>query len=122
MSQVKCFTFFSVPLTFYIVVRFQVSTPAELPAVTLTPKQETPKIPKFTPPSTTLKPLSSGEPPVVAAARSDSQVSCVAVESAVDDGDEELDQLLGLQKPVSSVADQSVSGACQESAPSEKGG
>lgn len=111
----------SVPLTFFIVLIFQVSTPVELPAVTLIPKQETPKTPKFTPPPTTFKSLSTTQTPIAAAMVSDSQGSCVAAETAADDGDEELDQLLGLQKPVSGAADQSVSGACKEGAPSEKG-
>lgn len=76
---------------------FQVSTPAELPAVSLTPKPEVPKTNPFTPPSAAFKaPDTHQNPPTAAAEASDIKVSSVE-----DDGDEELDQLLSLQKPVS---------------------
>ncbi|KAA8583019.1 hypothetical protein FQN60_015565, partial [Etheostoma spectabile] len=106
----------------------QVSTPVELPTVTIAPKPEVPKpevpkpevpkpevpkpeVPKpapFTPPSAPLIiPSTNQRVPVVPnpASGSDSQVSSsAAAPPEDDDGDEELDQLLGLQKPVSGVS------------------
>lgn len=106
-------------------ILFQVSTPVELPTVTLAPKQEMPKTSTFTPPSAALKVLSNDQKAPVAAnpaSVSDSQVSSSAAELPVDDVDEELDQLLSLQKPVLVVSGKpSVSVADEESAVPEKG-
>lgn len=99
----------------------QVSTPVELPTMTLAPKQEIPKTATFTPPSATLKVLSTNQKVPVASipvSGSDSRVSVSAAEPQVDDVDEELDQLLGLEKPVS--GDQSVSVADEKSDGPEK--
>lgn len=77
---------------------FQVSTPVELPTVTIVPKQEVPKASTLPPPVAVKVPVATNPVP-----RSDSQVSSNAAAAAalpVDDGDEELDQLLSLQKPV----------------------
>ncbi|CAI5684162.1 unnamed protein product [Oreochromis niloticus] len=104
----------------------QVSAPAELPSMTLAPKQEVPKMSKFTPPSASSKSLSiSQKVPVDAnpVGGSGSQLSSLAAaaETMVDDADEELDKLLNLQKPVSGDAgNQPVSGAEMESAVTEK--
>ncbi|KAK5879823.1 hypothetical protein CesoFtcFv8_022903 [Champsocephalus esox] len=87
-------------------LQFQVSTPVEMPTMTFTHKQEVPKMSAFTPPSAALKvPCSHQKVPVAThpATASHSQVPSLAE----DEGDEELDQLLGLQKPVS--GNQSVS-------------
>ncbi|XP_067337192.1 cell death regulator Aven isoform X2 [Channa argus] len=93
----------------------QVSTPVELPAMTLTPKQEIPKS-SFAP-SAKLQGLSTnGKVTVSLKPVSGSK----AAEPPVDDGDEELDQLLSLQKPVSSdlenqsAADVVPQEACEE--------
>ncbi|XP_041830972.1 cell death regulator Aven isoform X2 [Melanotaenia boesemani] len=87
----------------------QVSTPAELPVVTLTPKQEVPQASKFTPSSTAFRNPGTN------------QKIPIAAEPLVDDGDEELDQLLSLQKPDSDDAGmQPISGADEESAASER--
>uniref|UniRef100_A0AAQ4QV25 Apoptosis, caspase activation inhibitor n=1 Tax=Gasterosteus aculeatus aculeatus TaxID=481459 RepID=A0AAQ4QV25_GASAC len=67
----------------------QISTPLELPGLTLPVKQAMAKTATFTLPSAALKIVSSSDPPV----------SSSAAEPPVDD-DEELDQLLSLQKPV----------------------
>ncbi|XP_029902390.1 cell death regulator Aven [Myripristis murdjan] len=100
----------------------QVSTPVELPAMTVAPKQDIVKMAVFTPPPP--KGLSSGQggssatKPVLG---TDPQVSLRAAEPAVDDADEELDQLLSLQKPVSDVSgSQSVSVTDEESAVTDK--
>ncbi|XP_074471891.1 cell death regulator Aven [Sebastes fasciatus] len=98
----------------------QVSTPVELPAMTLAPKQEKPKTATFTPPSAALKNLSTDQKVPVAtnpASGSDSQVSLSTTEPPVGDdgGDEELDQLLNLQTPVTDVSgNQSISVAGDE--------
>lgn len=76
----------------------QVSTPVELPAVSLAPKQE---VPKFPPPSAAFKGLSTSQKPAVGL---NSQVSSVAVKPEEEEDDEELDELLGLQKPGSDDA------------------
>ncbi|TDH00612.1 hypothetical protein EPR50_G00190230 [Perca flavescens] len=99
----------------------QVSTPVELPTMAIAPKQEVPKTATFTPPSAPFKVLSTNQKVPTAsnpASGSDSPVSSSAAEPPVDeDGDEELDLLLGLQKPVSGVSgNQSVSVADEESA------
>ncbi|XP_034756960.1 cell death regulator Aven isoform X2 [Etheostoma cragini] len=105
----------------------QVSTPVELPTMTIAPKQEVPKPAPFTPlsapfiiPSTNQKVAVPSNP----ASGSDSQVSSSAAEPALDDdGDEELDQLLGLQKPVSGVSgNQLVSVAAEQRAVPENAG
>ncbi|XP_014863972.1 PREDICTED: cell death regulator Aven isoform X1 [Poecilia mexicana] len=80
----------------------QVSAPAELPAVSLTPKQE---VPKFPPLSAAFKGLGTGQKPAVGL---NSQVSSVAVKPE-EEGDEELDELLGLQKPGSDDAGHQLS-------------
>lgn len=67
----------------------QVSAPVALPTVTAAPKQEV--IKTFTPPPATSKGLRTVAP------SADSQVSSNAV-VAPDDGEEELDRLLGLGK------------------------
>ncbi|XP_063757745.1 cell death regulator Aven isoform X2 [Eleginops maclovinus] len=77
----------------------QVSTPVELPTMTLPHKKEIPRISTFTPPPAALKvPCSDQKVPVATnpATGSHSQVPSLVE----DDGDEELDQLLSLQKPV----------------------
>uniref|UniRef100_A0A3Q4GFW9 Apoptosis, caspase activation inhibitor n=1 Tax=Neolamprologus brichardi TaxID=32507 RepID=A0A3Q4GFW9_NEOBR len=84
----------------------QVSAPVELPSMTLAPKQEVPKMSKFTPPSTASKSLSiSQKVPVdanpVGGSGSQLSSSAAATETLVDDADEELDKLLNLQKPAS---------------------
>ncbi|XP_037305742.2 cell death regulator Aven [Pungitius pungitius] len=85
----------------------QISTPLELPSVTLPVKQETAKTATFTLPSAALKIASSSNPPV----------SSSAAEPPVDD-DEELDQLLSLQKPVwDESGSQSVSVADESAVP-----
>ncbi|XP_047430402.1 cell death regulator Aven [Mugil cephalus] len=107
----------------------QVSTPVELPSVTLVPKQEVPKTSKIVPPPASFKSLSTNQNAPVAAGgspvRSEPQVSPGAAAAAVppvDDGDDELDQLLSLQKPVSGVTgSQSVVGVEEErDAPQEE--
>uniref|UniRef100_A0A1A7W728 Apoptosis, caspase activation inhibitor n=1 Tax=Iconisemion striatum TaxID=60296 RepID=A0A1A7W728_9TELE len=88
----------------------QVSAPADLPAFSLAPKQEVPKTTSFTPPSTAFRGLSTTEKP--SAKLSGSLVSSVAAD---EDDDEELDQLLCLQNPVSDVeGHQPVCGPGQE--------
>ncbi|XP_044025225.1 cell death regulator Aven [Siniperca chuatsi] len=95
----------------------QVSTPVELPSMTLTPKQEMPKV--STPPSVALKVLSTSQKAPVAT--NPALVSSSAAEPLVDDVDEELDQLLSLQKPVLDVSgNQSVSVADGRSAVPQK--
>lgn len=96
----------------------QVSTPAELPTMPLAPKPEVPKASRFTPPITAFKNLSTDQtvPEVWSpAAGSGSQVSS---EDAA--ADEELEQLLSLQKPLSHDArDQTDSSAVQDDAAPE---
>ncbi|XP_022593696.1 cell death regulator Aven [Seriola dumerili] len=78
----------------------QVLTPVELPTVSPAPKQEMSKTSTFTPPSTTFKGLSINQKvPVATNPVSTSNASKLPE----DDGDEELDQLLSLEKPVSGV-------------------
>ncbi|XP_040919970.1 cell death regulator Aven [Toxotes jaculatrix] len=103
----------------------QVLTPVELPTMNPAPKQEIPKMSTFSPPSTALKGLSTNQKVSMAAnpvSSSKSQVSSNAAEPPVDDdGDEELDQLLGLQKPVSGVlGNQSASVTEEEDVGPEK--
>ncbi|XP_028252879.1 cell death regulator Aven [Parambassis ranga] len=90
----------------------QVSTPAELPAVTLAPKQEVPKDTKFPPLSSVFKNLSTNQK-VPVTAHTVSRVSAAA-EPLEDEGDEELDKLLNLQKPVSAGADEDEDRAVPE--------
>lgn len=75
----------------------QVLTPVQLPTMTLATKQEISKTTTFTPPSALKVPVDKN--PV-----SDSQVSLRPAEPPADDVDEELDQLLSLQKPVLGVS------------------
>ncbi|XP_068433848.1 cell death regulator Aven [Clinocottus analis] len=101
----------------------QISTPVELPTLTLTLKQAMPKATSITPPAALKTVIADQKVPVAAnpASSSDSPVSSSAAEPPVDDDDdddeEELDQLLTLQKPVWDVSgSQSVSVADEESA------
>ncbi|XP_035533977.1 cell death regulator Aven [Morone saxatilis] len=102
----------------------QVSTPVELPSMTLAPKQEISKTATLTPPPAALKDLNTNQKVPAApkpALVPDSQVSSSAAEPPVDDDDEELDQLLSLQKPVLGVSgSQCDSVADEESAVPEK--
>uniref|UniRef100_A0A3Q3RCD5 Apoptosis, caspase activation inhibitor n=1 Tax=Monopterus albus TaxID=43700 RepID=A0A3Q3RCD5_MONAL len=90
----------------------QVLTPVELPTMTLAPKQEMPKTSTFISPSTTSKSFGTTQKvpvPPNPVSGSVSQASSNTADLPADDGDEELDQLLSLQKPDSSVLhDQSV--------------
>ncbi|XP_034554953.1 cell death regulator Aven isoform X1 [Notolabrus celidotus] len=102
----------------------QVSTPVELPSVTLSLKPEMPKVSTFTPPSAALKVLSTNQEVTVAtnpASGTGSKVSSnTAQPKPEDDGDEELDQLLSLQKPVQVVSgNQPVSVSEERAAPEE---
>ncbi len=88
---------------------FQVSTPVELPTLTLTPKQEMLKTASSTPPCTAPEVLSSNQKASMqtdTASVSGSQVSSSTAESLSvhDEDDEELEQLLSLQKPVGGVS------------------
>nr|XP_020483841.1 cell death regulator Aven [Labrus bergylta] len=103
----------------------QVSTPVELPAVTITPKQETPKAATVPPSSAAFKVLSTNQKVTAAtnpASGPGSKVSSDAAEPLqVDDADEELDQLLSLQKPVEVVPEkQTVCVEDEERAAPEK--
>ncbi|KAM6992154.1 cell death regulator Aven isoform 2-T2 [Tautogolabrus adspersus] len=80
-----------------------VSTPVELPTVTIAQKQETPKA--TIPPSSAALKVRSTNQKVTAATNPASGSGCKVSSNAakppqVDDADEELDQLLSLQKPV----------------------
>nr|XP_020459539.1 cell death regulator Aven [Monopterus albus]XP_020459540.1 cell death regulator Aven [Monopterus albus] len=101
----------------------QVLTPVELPTMTLAPKQEMPKTSTFISPSTTSKSFGTTQKvpvPPNPVSGSVSQASSNTADLPADDGDEELDQLLSLQKPDSSVLhDQSV-GVTDENAIPEK--
>ena len=108
----------TVALSFTQAIVFQVSTPVELPVLTMPPKQDLGNMAaSFAPPATAFKRLntSQGVSQVTSSVPSP-QDSCKAAELPVDDGDEELDQLLGLQKPLSvstgapdSIVDQETS-------------
>ncbi|KAK5612550.1 hypothetical protein CRENBAI_011965, partial [Crenichthys baileyi] len=99
----------------------QTLTPVELPAVTLTPKQKVSKTEKFSPSSAGFKCLGTNQNhPVTRGVGLDSHVSSVAVKPMEDD--EELDQLLGLQKPASDDAGhQPTGGPVEERGSPEKG-
>uniref|UniRef100_A0A1A8LRJ3 Apoptosis, caspase activation inhibitor n=2 Tax=Nothobranchius pienaari TaxID=704102 RepID=A0A1A8LRJ3_9TELE len=85
----------------------QVSVPADLPAFSLAPQQEVLKSSSFTPPSNAFRGLSTTEKP--------SEKLSLVSSVADDDDDEELDQLLCLQKPVPDVGEhQCVCGPGQE--------
>lgn len=105
---------------FFPLILLQVSTPIDLPTMTFTSKQERPKPTTVTPPSAALKVLSTDHKVPMAtnpALVSSSSAECLPV----DDDDEELDQLLSLQKPVSDISgNQSISVADESSLP-EKG-
>lgn len=92
--------------------------------MTLTPKQEMSKTATFTPPPAALKALSTNHKVPVAASpvsASDSRVSSTAAEPPADDVDEELEQLLSLQKPsLGDSGNQSVTAADEESVTPEK--
>ncbi|XP_071764796.1 cell death regulator Aven [Centroberyx gerrardi] len=99
----------------------QVSTPVELPTMTVAPKQDTAKTAVFPPPPSGPKGLRTGlgisSQAADPAPGPDPQASSGSAEPPVDDIDEELDQLLTLQKPASDVSgEQSVSVAEEESA------
>ncbi|KAM4600322.1 cell death regulator Aven isoform 2-T2 [Polymixia lowei] len=85
----------------------QVSTPVELPAMTIAPKQDTAKTAIiFTPPASALKGLNTSLGDSLATGPASGpapQVSSSPTKPKVDNVDEELDQLLGLQKPVLDV-------------------
>lgn len=94
--------------------------------MTFTPKQETAKVPAFRAPSALFKSLSvEHRVPAVKtqALVPDSQVSSSAAGPPLveNDDDEELDQLLSLQQPVSAVPGNQPVSATGESVP-EKGG
>lgn len=115
---------YSVPFpSVTLTLMFQVSPPVELPTLTLVPKHEVLKTSTFTAPSPTMKSLSTNQKVPVATnpvSGSDSQVpSKAAAALLVDDGDEELDQLLSLQKPVTSALENQS--AADENAVPEKG-
>ncbi|KAM3861483.1 cell death regulator Aven [Diretmus argenteus] len=91
----------------------EVSTPVELPTVTVAPKQDTAKT--FAPPASALKGLKASLAPSPAPGP-DLQVPSSTAKPLVDDIDEELDQLLTLQKPAwDASGNQSVSVADEES-------
>ncbi|XP_034017839.1 cell death regulator Aven [Thalassophryne amazonica] len=72
----------------------QVSTPIDLPAMNVAPKQDTHKLAVHAPPTATLKELDARR---VAVATNPAP----GLDVGLQDVDEELDQLLSLQKPVS---------------------
>ncbi|XP_077366250.1 cell death regulator Aven [Festucalex cinctus] len=85
----------------------QLSTPVNLPTLTLAPKQEMPKLSSFTAssipskdPSTALNTTETLNP----SASSDFQAPSSAVTPSADEVDEELDQLLTLAKPLCPVS------------------
>ncbi|KAF7664021.1 hypothetical protein LDENG_00191970 [Lucifuga dentata] len=90
----------------------QVSAPAELPAMTRTPKQEMVKMPVFTPPPAAVRGLDAHQGASNPVSGSGAGISCSA--AAADDDDEELDQLLGLQKPVSAISGNQCANAADE--------
>ncbi|XP_069564570.1 cell death regulator Aven [Brachyistius frenatus] len=94
----------------------QVSTPAVMPATTLAAKQEVPKTSKFTPPSAAFKNLDREA--AAAEPGSDPRAPPGAAEPPDGDADDELDRLLGLQKPAS--GNRSAGGAGEESAAPEE--
>lgn len=100
---------------------FQVSTPVELP--TMAPKQDLGKV-AFNPPTTAFKGLNTSLGVSLATTSvSDNghQGSSIAAKLPEDDIDEELDQLLSLQKPASEASEnQSVSVVDEEIAASDK--
>lgn len=112
--------------TFFPLQLFQLTTPADLPAVTFNPKQETAQVPAFRAPSASFKSLSI-EHCVPAVKKQalvpDSQVSSSTAGPLLveNDDDEELDQLLSLQQPVLAVPGNQPVSAGDESIP-EKGG
>lgn len=102
------------------------STPLDLPAMTITPKQDVAKATVFTPPSTPFKvPSTDRRGPAAAnpASVPGLQVPPSGANSPpMDEDEDELDQLLGLQKPVSDVtANQPGSVVDEESSVPEKG-
>lgn len=98
---------------------FQVSIPVELPTQ-LTLKPELSKTTAFSPPSTTAK-ASSALQTVAVPPKPLLAISPKAAESPGDDIDEELDQLLSLQKPVSALGNQFQDTLDEEQCESEKG-
>ncbi|XP_061561147.1 cell death regulator Aven [Phycodurus eques] len=85
----------------------QVSTPVNLPTMTLAPQQEKPKLSSFTPPSLASKDPSTAlntTKTLSLAASADFQAPSSAVMPSADDVDEELDQLLTLAKPLCPVS------------------
>lgn len=94
--------------------------------MTITPKQDMAKAAAFTPPSTPFKVLSSdrrGPAAANPASAPDLQVPLNGANSQqMDEDEDELDQLLSLQKPVTDVtANQPGSVAYEESSVPEKG-
>lgn len=104
-------------------ILFQVSTPVDLPTMTITPKQDVAKATAFTPPSTPFKVFSADRRgPAAANPASAPDLQGTANSPRMDEDEDELDQLLGLQKPVSDVtANQPGSVADEESSAPEKG-
>lgn len=96
----------------------QVSIPVELPTQ-LTLKPELSKTTAFSPPSTTAK-ASSALQTVAVPPKPLLAISPKAAESPGDDIDEELDQLLSLQKPVSALGNQFQDTLDEEQCESEK--
>ncbi|CAN9507922.1 unnamed protein product [Ophioblennius macclurei] len=97
----------------------EVSTPAELPAMPFAPKADVPKMSRFTPPVTALKNLSTDQK-VPEGWSPGSQASSGAAAQEDEDADEELEQLLTLQKPLADAAhEQTVSGKDQVDAAPE---
>ncbi|KAM9840028.1 cell death regulator Aven [Aulostomus maculatus] len=97
----------------------QVSTPVELPAVTLATKQETPRIVAFTPPPAAPNSLGTNKNISVASNPAPRSIPSGGADTPVDDADEELDQLLSFEKTVSggqcvSVEDAAPEEVCQE--------
>ncbi|KAG7222684.1 hypothetical protein INR49_026293 [Caranx melampygus] len=90
----------------------QVLAPVELPTVTPAPKQQISKTSTFTPPTTTLKSFSINQKVPVATNLVSTSNSAKPLE---DEGDEELDQLLGLQKSGSGVGGNQCVGVTEES-------
>ncbi|XP_058468929.1 cell death regulator Aven [Solea solea] len=95
----------------------QVLTPVDLPTVIPAPKHDTSKAPSVPPASTPIKGLGISsrvtEVSTNKTLNSNSQVSSKVAEQPADDGDEELDLLLTLDKPPVSVTDEDTGVACE---------
>ncbi|KAG7508751.1 hypothetical protein JOB18_023382 [Solea senegalensis] len=95
----------------------QVLTPVDLPTVIPAPKHDTSKAPSVPPASTPIKGLGISsrvtEVSTNKTLNSNSQVSSKVAELPADDGDEELDLLLSLDKPPVSVTHEDTGDACE---------